>query len=85
MGSRIGSKQVAVRFRLQFLAATTDRAAIVLEERETRFDDVSAAIREIGDIVWPTRAISLRLVDLDGRVVHEESRVDVGSNPRSPR
>jgi hypothetical protein len=70
------------RFRLQFLGGTTDRVAIVLDEREVRSPDVSAAVQEIADIVWPTHAIGLRLVDLEGHVVHEESRGDVGSRPR---
>jgi hypothetical protein len=72
------------RLRLQFLSKTTDRAAVVLDEREVRCVDVSAGVQEIADIVWPTHAIGLRLVDLDGRVVHEESRADVGGRPRRP-
>jgi len=56
------------RLRLQFLSKTRERAAVVLDEREVRCTDVSAAVREIADIVWPTHAIGLRLVDLDGRV-----------------
>lgn len=67
------------QFRLQFLFRTTDHATIVLDEREVRSADVSAAIHEIADIVWPTHATGLRLMDLDGRVVHEESRADVGT------
>ncbi len=70
------------RFRLQFLGGTTDRAAIVLEEREIRSVDVSAAAQQVAEIVWPTQATGLRLVDLDGRVVHEESRADLRSRPR---
>ena len=72
------------RFRLQFLGGTTDRAAIVLDEREVRSADVTAAVQEIADVVWPPHAIRVRLVDVDGRVVHEESRGDVGSRPRRP-
>jgi hypothetical protein len=72
------------RFRLQFLGGATDSAAIVLDEKEVRSADVSAAVQEIADIVWPTHAIGLRLIDLDGRVVYEESRADVGSRPRWP-
>lgn len=72
------------RFRLQFLANTTDRAAIVLDEREIRSAVVSAAVQEIADIAWPTHAVGLRLLDLDGRVVHEESRADLRSRPRRP-
>jgi len=71
------------QFRLQFLVGTTDRAATVLDEREVRSAGVSAAIQEIADIVWPTHATGLRLMDLDGRVVHEESRADVGTGRTS--
>jgi hypothetical protein len=66
------------RLRLQFLGRTADRAAIVLDEKELRAADISAAVQEIADIVWPTQAIALRLVDVEGHVVHEKSRADIG-------
>jgi hypothetical protein len=66
------------RLRLQFLGRTADPAAIVLDEKELRSADISAAVQEIADIVWPAHAIGLRLIDVDGRVIHEESRADIG-------
>jgi hypothetical protein len=67
------------RLRLQFLGRTADPAAIVLDEKELRSADISAAVQEIADIVWPAHAIRLRLIDIDGRVIHEElSRADIG-------
>ena len=69
---------MAQRLRLQFLGRTADRAAIVLDEKEIRAADISAAVQEIADIVWPTQAIGLRLIDVDGRVIHEASRADIG-------
>jgi hypothetical protein len=74
----IGIERMPQRLRLQFLGRTADPAAIVLDEKEIRSADISAAVQEIADIVWPTHAIGLRLIDFDGRVIHEESRADIG-------
>lgn len=74
----MGIDRVLQRFRLQFLGRTADRDAIVLDEKEIRSADISAAVWEIADIVWPTHAIGLRLIDVDGRVIHEQSRSDGG-------
>jgi hypothetical protein len=74
----IGIERMPQSLRLQFLGRTADPAAIVLDEKELRSADISAAVQEIADIVWPTHAIGLRLIDVDGRVIHEESRADIG-------
>jgi hypothetical protein len=74
----IGIERMPQRLRLQFFGRTADPAVIVLDEKEIRSADISAAVQEIADIVWPTHAIGLRLIDVDGRVIHEESRADIG-------
>ena len=74
----IGIEKMPQRLRLQFLGRTADPAAIVFDEKEIRSADISAAVQEIADIVWPTQAIGLRLIDVDGSVIHEEWRADIG-------
>jgi hypothetical protein len=83
--SLIGIEKMLQRLRLQFLGRTEDRDAIVLDEKEIRSADISAAVWEIADIVWPKHAIGLRLIDVDGRVIHEQSRADVGGCAFRPR
>ena len=84
MALLVGIERMSQRLRLQFLSRTTDRAAIVLDEKEIRSADISAAVRGIADIVWPAHAIGLRLIDVDGRLIHEESRVDIGGHAFRP-
>jgi hypothetical protein len=74
----IGIERMPQRLRLQFLGRAADPAAIVLGEKQIRSADISAAGQEIADIVWPTHSIGWRLIDVDGRVIHEESRADIG-------
>jgi hypothetical protein len=80
----IGIERMPQRLRLQFLGRTAGPAAIVLDEKEIRSADISAAVREIADIVWPTQALGLRLIDVDGRVIHEESRAVIGGGAFRP-
>ncbi|MBV8112836.1 MAG: hypothetical protein JO012_24090 [Hyphomicrobiales bacterium] len=65
------------KFLLQFLGETTDHSSIVLEEKEVRAANASSAVQEITNVEWPTRAISLRLIDADGRPVYERWRTDI--------
>jgi hypothetical protein len=60
------------KFRLQFLVETSDATSVVLEERKVRAADASAAVREVANAEWPTRATSLRLTDFDGGAVYEK-------------
>jgi hypothetical protein len=62
-------------YRLQFLSEPTAQGATVLIET-TVAGSVDAAIRHAAEAEWPPGATALRLVDLDGRVVYERTRVD---------
>jgi hypothetical protein len=62
-------------YRLQFLDDSTAHGATGLIET-TVAGSVDAAIRHAAEAEWPPGATALRLVDLDGRVVYEQTRVD---------
>jgi hypothetical protein len=66
---------VTATYRLQFLDDSTAQGATVLIET-TVAGSVDAAIRHAAEAEWPPGATALRLVDLDGRVVYERTRVD---------
>jgi hypothetical protein len=66
---------VTATHRLQFLDDSTAQGATVLIET-TVAGSVDAAIRHAAEAEWPPGATALRLVDLDGRVVYEQTRVD---------
>lgn len=61
-------------FRLLFLGAPRNHYLAVLEEREIRAADVSAAVRAIADVSWPAGAKRLRLTDAEGRELYERQR-----------
>jgi hypothetical protein len=67
---------VTVTYRLQFLDVSTAHGATVLIEKNIVALNVEAAIRYVAEAEWPPGATALRLVDLDGRVVYERTRVD---------
>jgi hypothetical protein len=62
-------------YRLQFLVDPTAHEATGLIET-TVAGSVDAAIRQAAEAEWPPHATALRLVDLDGRVVYEQTRPD---------
>ena len=66
---------VTATYRLQFLSERTPHGATVLIETNV-VGSVDAAIRHAAEAEWPPGATALRLVDLDGRVVYEQTRVD---------
>jgi hypothetical protein len=64
-------------FRLQFFGAGADHGPAVLTETEIQADDASDAIRAAVAAKWPSRAIGLRLLDLDGREIFERLKADL--------
>jgi hypothetical protein len=64
-------------FRLQFFGAGADHGPAVLTETEIQADDASDAIRAAVAANWPSRAIGLRLLDLDGREIFERLKADL--------
>jgi hypothetical protein len=57
---------LALQFRVQFL----DRAANVVREMYSFSWNVANVIEFISAIEWPPVAVSLRILDADGREVH---------------
>lgn len=67
----------AQRFRLQFFSVGADLGPTVLTETEIQAADASVAIREAAATDWPPRAVSLRLLDPEGREVFERLKADL--------
>jgi len=65
------------RFRLQFFGADADLGPVVLSETEIEAPDASVAIREAAATSWPSRAVGLRLLDLEGREIFERLKADL--------
>jgi hypothetical protein len=65
------------RFRLQFFGVGADHGPAVLAETEIQAPDASGAIREAVEANWPTRAVGLRLLDLEGREIFERLKADL--------
>jgi hypothetical protein len=59
-----------MHYTVQFLAAS----ATVLEEWHADADDVAGAIALIEGVSWPRDALRMRILDADGRVVHERPK-----------
>jgi len=64
------------RFRIQYVGASSDRRSSILKEVETEVPDVSAAIVEAANLVWPRGTIALRILDREGCEVFERHRAD---------
>jgi len=64
------------RFRLRFLGITMEEGLTVLKETEFEAIDPSATLEDAAEILWPPRAIGLRVVDHDGHAVFERLRAD---------
>jgi hypothetical protein len=62
-----------MQYQVQFLACS----ARVLSELFADARNAVGAIELIVNIDWPRRAVTVRVVDLDGREVHSEIKGDV--------
>ena len=57
-----------MQFRIQFL----DAAAAVISELIADARSARGAIALVADLDWPPHAVTLRVLDADGREVHSE-------------
>jgi len=64
-----------MQFRIQFL----DGSARVIRELFADARNVVAAIGLVADVDWPPRAVTMRVLDLDGREVHSAIKGDTQS------
>jgi hypothetical protein len=63
-----------MQFRIQFL----EGSAHVIRELHADARNAVSAIKLVRDIDWPPRAVTMRVLDLDGREVHSKVK---GDNP----
>jgi hypothetical protein len=61
-----------MHYTVQFL----DASATVSEEWHADADDVAGAIALIEGVSWPLDAVRMRILDVNGLVVHERGRAD---------
>jgi hypothetical protein len=66
-----------MRYRIQFL----DGRANVIRELTADARNAVGAIALVTDIDWPPRAVTIRVLDTEGRKVHSEVK---GDRPRVP-
>jgi hypothetical protein len=64
------------QFQLQFFGVATDRGPLILDEVGIEAPDASGAIRAAAQVLWPARAIGLRILDREGRVIFEQLKAD---------
>jgi hypothetical protein len=64
-----------MQYRIQFLDGHTN----VIREFTADARNAVGAIALVTDIDWPARAVSIRVLDLDGREVHSQIK---GDRPR---
>jgi hypothetical protein len=64
-----------MQFRIQFL----DGSARVIRELHADARNAAGAIALVADIDWPPRAVTLRVLDQDGREVHSKVKGDTQS------
>ncbi len=64
-----------MQFRIQFL----DGSARVIRELAADARNAVGAIALVADVDWPPRAVSMRVLDLDGREVHSKVKGDTRS------
>jgi hypothetical protein len=62
-----------VQYRIQFL----DGRASVLRELTADARSAASAIELVADLDWPPRAVTMRVLDLDGREVHSAIKGEV--------
>ena len=65
------------RFRIQYAGAPTDHGSSILKEVEIQVQDVSSAIVEAANLVWPRGTTALRILDCEGREVFERHKADI--------
>jgi hypothetical protein len=63
-----------MQYRIQFL----DGRANVIRELTADARNSVGAIALVTDIDWPPRAVTMRVLDADGREVHSEVKGDTG-------
>jgi hypothetical protein len=61
-----------MQYRIQFL----DGEASVIRELSADARNAVGAVELVTEIDWPARAVSIRVLDLDGREVHSAIKVD---------
>jgi hypothetical protein len=61
-----------MQYRVQFL----DGSASVVRELTADARNAVGAIALVTDIDWPPRAVSIRVLDADGREVHSKMKDD---------
>jgi hypothetical protein len=61
-----------MQYRVQYL----DGHASVIRELTANARNAVGAIALVVDIDWPPHAVSLRVLDIDGREVHSATKVD---------
>ena len=61
-----------MQYRIQFL----DGSATVLRELTADARNSAGAIALVTDIDWPPHAVTIRVLDLDGREVHSAIKAD---------
>jgi len=61
-----------MQFRVQFL----DGSARVIRELYADARNATRAIELVRDIDWPPRAVTMRVLDVDGREVHSRVKGD---------
>jgi hypothetical protein len=61
-----------MQYRIQFL----DTAAAVISELIADARSARGAIALVADLDWPPHAVTMRVLDADGREVHSEIKGD---------
>jgi hypothetical protein len=61
-----------MQYRIQFL----DGRANVIRELTADARNAAGAVALVAEIDWPPRAISMRVLDADGREIHSANRGD---------
>jgi hypothetical protein len=61
-------------FKIQYVGARAETTPSILKEVDVQVPDVSAAIVEAANLVWPQGTIALRILDQAGREVFERHR-----------
>ena len=61
-----------MQYRIQFL----DAAAAVISELIADARSARGAIALVADLDWPPHAVTMRVLDADGREVHSEIKGD---------
>jgi hypothetical protein len=63
--------------RMQYRIQFCEGSANVIRELSADVRSAASAFELVADIDWPPRAVSIRVLDVDGREVHTATRGDV--------